>query len=230
MKAVILAAGLSSRLYPLTLKQPKCLLDVGGLSIIERQIENIQKIGINDIIVVVGYKKDIIKKNLGDKVKFRDYEDYDKTNNLHTLWSIESDIRGEFMCFFSDVLFDPGLILEAKESTQDFCMIIDTNQVLEGTMRVNINDGTITDIGGHLDTNNASGNFIGIAKFSKMGSKKLFNKIEKMHHGHKNDYYTIAINELAKEGEKISYIKTNDRIWIEIDTKQDYKKAKELFR
>ena len=85
MKAIILAAGLSSRLYPLTLKRPKCLLDVGGVSIIERQIENIQKIGINDIIVVVGYKKDIIKKTLGDKVKFRDYEDYDKTNNLHTL-------------------------------------------------------------------------------------------------------------------------------------------------
>ena len=226
---MILAAGISSRLYPLTLDKPKCLLKVGEKNIIERQIEAIRKIGITDILIVVGYLQDVISQKLGGELRYREYKDYAKTNNLHTLWSVRSDLNDDFICFFSDVLFDTELIAEAKVANDDFCMIIDTNRVLEGTMRVNIVNGELRGIGNQIHAAEASGNFIGIAKFSKEGSKKLFGQMEKMLTNHKNDYYTIAINELAKQGLQIGYIEAGDRMWVEIDTKEDYKEAKRLF-
>ena len=55
MKAIIIAAGISSRLMPITDDKPKCLLEVGGKTIIQRQLEVLKQCGIDDIVVVRGY-------------------------------------------------------------------------------------------------------------------------------------------------------------------------------
>ncbi|MBC8489391.1 MAG: phosphocholine cytidylyltransferase family protein [Bacteroidetes bacterium] len=229
MKAIILAAGRSSRLYPITLEKPKCLLEVGGRRIIDRQIAAIREIGIKDILIVVGYKGDVIKDDLGNSVRYREYHDYNKTNNLHTLWSVKDELQSDFLCFFSDVLFDSELIKKAKDSIQDFCMIIDTSRVLEGTMRVTIKDGKLTAIGSQVSISNASGNFIGIAKFTKAGANKLVKQMEKMISGYHDDYYTMAIDILAKKGTEIGYVDVGNGNWIEVDTKEDFERANQLF-
>ena len=229
MKAIILAAGRSSRLYPITLEKPKCLLEVGGRRIIDRQIAAIRKIGIMDILMVVGYKGDVIKREVGNTVRYREYKDYEKTNNLHTLWSVKDELQCGFLCLFSDVLFDAEIIKRAKNSLQDFCMIIDTSRVLEGTMRVTIKDEKLTDIGSQVSISNASGNFIGIAKFSKAGAKTLVRQMEQMFSECHDDYYTMAIDILAKEGTGIGYVDVEDGKWIEVDTKEDLELANQLF-
>ena len=64
MKAIILAAGLGTRLRPLTDEVPKCMISVNGIRIIDKQINNLHKHGITDIIIVGGYKADVLKKHL----------------------------------------------------------------------------------------------------------------------------------------------------------------------
>lgn len=229
MKAIILAAGKSSRLYPITIDRPKCLLEIGGERIINRQINALRNNGINDIIVVVGYQHNVIRGELGDTVKYSYFSDYEQTNNLHTLWSVRDLLDESFVCLFSDVVFEVELIQMAKESPKDICLLVDTGRVLEGTMRVLIQNGKLTGIGGHLSVEEGSGNFIGIAKFSKRGSALLIDQMKKIISGHKADYYTIAIDKLAKEGKDIGYIDVKDRIWTEIDTKEDLKAARRMF-
>lgn len=114
MKAIILAAGKSSRLYPITLERPKCLLEVGKQSIIERQIDMLNKQGIDDILVVVGYKKEVIRDAVGDKVRYAEYNDYEKTNNLFTLWSIKDELDDDFILLFSDVIIEENILLVHK--------------------------------------------------------------------------------------------------------------------
>ena len=229
MKAIILAAGRSSRLYPITLERPKCLLEIGGKIIIDRQIDAIREIGIHDVLVVVGYKGNLILDELGDRVRYREYNDYNKTNNLHTLWNVKDELNEDFICLFSDVLFDPIILKKAKESLEDFCMMIDTSQVLTDTMRVKLEYEKLTSIGSHISVDEGSGNFIGIAKFSKIGARKLYNQMEKLILDHKNDYYTIAIDTLAKEGAQIGYIDVKGKKWAEIDTKADLDNANEYY-
>ena len=228
MKAIILAAGRSSRLYPLTLEKPKCLLKIGGKTILNKQIHAIRKIGIDDILVVVGYKGHLIKKELGNAVRYSEYNDFNKTNNFHTLWSVRHELNDSFICLFSDVLFDTDIIKRASNSTEGFCLMIDTGRVLEGTMRIKIEDQKITAIGSHVTVKEGDGNFIGIAKFSKNAAKLLLTQMQMMRHGHETDYYTIAIDALAKKGVNIGYIDVKTLNWIEIDTKTDLDKAKKV--
>ena len=71
MKALILAAGVSRRLYPQTYNTPKCLLEVGGKPIINYQLEALSELGINDITIIVGYHREMlvesVEKNFTEK-------------------------------------------------------------------------------------------------------------------------------------------------------------------
>ena len=91
-------------------------------------------------------------------------------------------------------------------------------------MRVIINSASIKEIGNQIDLDNASGNFIGVAKFSKSGATILKNHIEKLVKNGKSvdDYYTTALNKISEENIKINYIDTNKSPWVEIDFEEDY--------
>ena len=60
MKSVILAAGVSRRLYPLTYEMPKCLMKVGDKAILDRQLKTLQSSNISEVIIVVGYYRELI--------------------------------------------------------------------------------------------------------------------------------------------------------------------------
>jgi|TARA_B100001964_G_C14241044_1_gene605047 choline kinase len=229
MKAIILAAGVSSRLYPLTLKNPKCLLELEpGKTIIEHQIDVLQRCGIKNILVVTGYLKDHIKNYLKDKVRYRDFDDFAKYNNMHTLYSIKDELNDDVVILFSDVVFGEKVLRKCAESNEDFSLLVHNKKVLSDTMRVKIKDGSIVDIGGHILPEQGDGNFIGVGKFSKKGAELLIEKMERMIDDpkHDNDYYTIPLVEVAKE-HKVSFEFVEDEPWIEIDFLEHYNKAKD---
>ena len=91
MIAVILAAGMSRRLRPLTDTMPKCLLKIGNKSLLQRSVDALISCGINEFVVVTGYRSrmitDFLKDNYPDKIfHFVDNADYDTTNNIYSLW------------------------------------------------------------------------------------------------------------------------------------------------
>jgi|SRR3989338_483946 len=227
IKAVILAAGTGSRLYPLTAGTPKCMVKVGGRPLIDWQLQSIEKIGIKDILVVVGYRKEVIQKHLGNRVRYREYADYAKTNNLHTLWHVKDELNTDFICFFSDLIYETSVLEDLKNAVGDFNLVVDTGRVLEGTMRVKINRGRLIAIGDQVPKDQGSGNFIGISKFSQKGARLLVEQMSKMICGHQKDYYTVALNVLLNEGAAISYIDIKNRLWAEIDTMADLQKAEQ---
>ena len=94
MKALILAAGLGSRLRPLTDEVPKCMVKVNGVSIIDKQIQNLKENGVNELFVVTGYKGDILEKHIIEKynaldIKILHNDVYDRTNNMYSLKTYE---------------------------------------------------------------------------------------------------------------------------------------------
>ena len=103
MKAIILAAGKGSRLYPITLNKPKGLLEIGDETILDRLIRQFRGVGIKDIVIVVGYQKEKIIKHFKGSVRFLQYSNYDKTNNLHTLWSVRDELNDDVIITFSSV-------------------------------------------------------------------------------------------------------------------------------
>lgn len=228
MKAIILAAGRSTRMYPITLEKPKCLLEIApGKTIIEHQVDMLNKCGIKDIIVIVGYLKEKIRKVLKDSVKYKYFKDFAKYNNLHTLHSIKDELNDDFVVMYSDVVFGKKLLEKCVKSKEDFCLLVHNKDVLKDTARVRIKNGSVIDIGNHIPVEEGDGNFIGIAKFSKKGAKILVEEMEKMVRNtvHNNSYYIIAVIEIAKKM-KVAYEYANNEPWIEIDFLEYYERAK----
>ncbi len=228
MKAIILAAGKSTRLHPLTLEKPKCLLELEeGVAIIDHQINTLRETGLEEIIVITGHNSDKIHSHLGDSVEYRFFPDFEKYNNMHTIYSIREDLNSDVVILYSDVLFSRDLLRMCVESREDFCLLVHNKEVLKDTARVIIKEGSIVDIGNHISVKEGNGNFIGIAKFSNLGIKKILNEIEKRAHNdrYNSDYYIMPLIDLAKTN-KIGYELVNDLPWIEIDFLKDYEKAK----
>jgi len=221
MKAIILAAGRGTRLYPITLNKPKGLLEIGDETILDRLIHQFKESGVSDILIVVGYQKESLINHFGDSVRYSYYEDFSKTNNLHTLWSVRDELNDDVIITFADLVVHQSIIDKLVKSNNDITMAIDTSQVLDGTMRVAINNTNIKNIT-TTTVDEADGNFIGISKISQPGCALLLDEMSKIVDGHYEDYYTIAIDQLARRGVTVGYCDVKKYIWREIDTKEEY--------
>ena len=109
MKAVILAAGIGSRLRPLTNDIPKCMVEVNGVKIIEKQIKNLLKNNIKNILVIIGYKQEKIRKYLQENFSFVyiiENEKYLETNNMYSMSLAKEFVNNESFIFMNaDVFF-----------------------------------------------------------------------------------------------------------------------------
>ena len=221
MKAVILAAGMGSRIRRLSKIKHKCLIKIGKKTLITRLVDTLREFDIKDILIITGYKSSQIKKEIKKKAKYLYFPHFRYTNNLQTLLYAKKLINGPFICSFSDVYFDQQIIKNLLKNKNDFCLGIDTGKVLKNTMRIIKMDNKITQIGSHIEVSKGNGNFIGIAKFSKNGANKLKKALNHFKENNE-DYYTIALEKLIKEKNKISFFDCKSLNWGEIDVYKDY--------
>jgi len=111
MKAIIMAAGRATRLLPLTKEIPQCLLKIGKKTILEIQIDNLRKVGIDDIIVITGYfseKVESLCKKIKTKTLFNPF--YDISGTALTLWVAREELKEGFVFLYSDILFDESIV------------------------------------------------------------------------------------------------------------------------
>lgn len=113
---MILAAGMATRLRPLTDSCPKCLLEVKGETLLQRTVDAMRGAGINEITVVTGYLQemitDFLKRNYPDMVfHFIENVVYSSTNNIYSLWLTREQVDGrDFLLMDSDIYCDPALV------------------------------------------------------------------------------------------------------------------------
>ena len=111
-----MAAGMAKRLRPLTDNSPKCLLRVGERSLLQRTVDALIAGGIDELVVVTGYLRnlieDFLKANYPQlKISFIDNPDYATTNNIYSLWLAIEIVGGkDFILLDSDILFDPEIV------------------------------------------------------------------------------------------------------------------------
>lgn len=116
MQAVILAAGRGNRLRPITDKIPKSLVEINGIPFIINDLEALAKYKeIKEVIIVVGYKKELIKERIGNeykglKIKYVENDDWDKTNNIYSLWLARDLIKEDFILMEGDIFFEHDIL------------------------------------------------------------------------------------------------------------------------
>ena len=122
MKAIILAAGEGKRLMPYTSGIPKCMVNVGGRPLIEYQIDVLKRSGINDIIIVKGHQGNKIKIN-GTKTFTN--KRYYETNMVTSLFCAESELNGEVIISYGDIVYSDSILKKLIISKHDISVVVD---------------------------------------------------------------------------------------------------------
>ena len=245
-KAIIIAAGPGSRLNSITNGKPKCLLKIGGKTIMERLLETLRLCGITDISVIRGYQG---KKINFPGLKYYENINYQNNNILNSLFYAEPAMTGEFIVSYSDILFDKSVVEKLLKNKNNISLVVDTDwqEYYQGkTMHpiteaenVIIQDGKIFKIGKHLTADESHGEFIGLAKFNEEGGeffKREFQRAKNKHLGKpfqkanifEKAYLTDMFQELIDRGFEVQSVMIQKN-WWEIDTEQDLRKVKKIF-
>lgn len=236
MIALILAAGMASRLRPLTDNCPKCLLTVGTRCLLQRTIDNIKAAGINELVVVAGYRGNMIRtfvnENYADmKVTFINNEDYQTTNNIYSLWLARHEVAGrDFLLLDSDILFD-GAIIRRLLNTDGTCLAVNRHQLGEEEIKVITDEeNNVVEISKVCSIEHAIGESVGIEKMLAPYSAALFNELEVMIEKEKlvDIFYERAFERLIPQGHTFKVVDTTDIFSIELDTVEDFNQAKRL--
>jgi choline kinase len=235
MKTVILAAGIGSRLKPLTDNSPKCLLRIGEKSILEMAIENIQSTTDSGIIIVTGYLENKIRDFVGNRfpqsdIRFIHNTLYAETNNIYSLWLAMDAVRGEDMLMMdSDIVFDKRIIALLLNSGFNSCLALKRHEVHDEEIKVKADpNGRVTEIGKEVRLSETAGESIGIELFRAEAVTELYNILERKveSEGRVNIFYEAAFQELSENG--IYTVDTTQYYCMEVDTKDDLIAAEEL--
>jgi len=243
-KAIIIAAGLGSRMKGYTEMRPKCLLEFGKMSLLQRQIATYAEVGISNISLIRGYKKECIDL---DGIKYFDNDDYENNNILNSLFYAEEEISGNVVISYSDILFESSIVQRLLESNHDISIVVDIDwrgyYVDRKDHPIDEAENVIFDANndvvkiGKIMTNkdDVHGEFIGMLKLSPRGAKILkqhfhrskelyLNKPFQRSPAFQKAYITDLIQEMVDLGVPVHCV-IIERGWKEIDTIEDYEKA-----
>jgi choline kinase len=238
MKAVILAAGVASRLRPLTNYTPKCLLKVGSKTILELTIENLVANKISDIIIVTGYLEMKIRDFINSRfpelnITFYYNRFYDSTNNIYSLWLARNAFNGDDMLLMdSDIVFDRQIIAKLCQSAYKNCLALKRHDVSDEEIKVRTDHaGRILEISKEVNPAESAGESVGIEIFSREMLPELFRVIDRKVILEKNvgQFYEAAFQELIDNNHKIYTVDITEYFCMEIDTAEDLEIACELY-
>ena len=234
MKAVLLAAGLGTRLRPITNEVPKCMVPVNGMPIIEKQVLNLVENGINEIYVVAGYKSEVLKAFLNDKYSFVhviENDVYDTTNNMFSLYMTMELVKGDdFLLMNSDVFHDANIEAGLINSSEPNMIACEFGRYIEESMKITVDGNRITHISKQITPEDAYATSIDVYKIGVEAGNILFDMcvdiIEKQ--GNRNSWTEVALDQIFAMIEFNPY-KIEGR-WFEIDNHEDLAAAEKLFK
>ncbi len=194
--AIITAAGFEKQLLPLIEDKPKCLLDIKGKTILERQVAAINDCNIKDIALVRGYKKEAITL---PNIKYYDNDRYEETGDLFSFFCAENEMKSRTLFLYGDIVFETAILEKLLKSPADITLVVDLawhDEHKRGGTPTHLKPdlvslknppssggkgryvapdehNQIVKIGQHVSEDKAHGEFIGLAMLSDKGTEAL---------------------------------------------------------
>ncbi len=233
MIGVILAAGMAKRLRPLTDNCPKCLLQVGSKTLLQRTVDAMLSVGVESLVVVTGYKGDMIRSFITKmypsvQVVFLDNKDYANNNNIFSLWMAGQEVRGkDFLLMDSDILCDPAVVA-AVASKEQSSLAVNRHELGEEEMKVVVDeDMNIVEISKTCSPKEALGESVGIEKITADYSEALFRELDVIIKEEKliDVFYEQAFQRLIAKDHSFVVVDTTNYFSYELDTPEDFEQA-----
>lgn len=242
-QALILAAGMGKRLGKYTQNGTKCMVRVHERSLIERALEALEAVGIQQVVIVIGYRGEQLKAFLKDKfpkisIIYVENPIYDKTNNIYSLYLAKEYLASQdTLLLESDLIFEKEIIQELIDSPfPNLAVISHFEPWMDGTVTMLDHEDNIVSVvdKAHFDWDKTSYYFktVNIYKFSKDFSRKYYLPFldAYLKAFGDNEYYEQVLKVLAfLEDSGLKGFKVAENRWYEIDDPQDLAVAETIF-
>ncbi len=243
MQAIILAAGMGSRLGKYTRCNTKCMLKIHGRTLIELALDKLNNVGIRKVVMVVGYKREKLQKFIGNNYKNIDIEYvvnpvYDKTNNIYSLFlAKEYLLKDDTLLLESDLIFEEKILKDLLENERNSLSVVDKYESwMDGTVVKLDNQDRIVSFIPKKDINfNELDQYyktVNIHKFSKKFSQNTYVPFLEAYSKAlgNNEYYEQVLRVIVKlENQELRAMRLNGEKWYEIDDAQDKDNAETIF-
>ena len=224
MKALLLAAGIGTRISRYLSGNPKCTVNIGDTKLIQYTVNLLKSKGINEIGIVTGYRANVIKETLKDQdIKYFYNPFFDVTNSIASTWFAKEFLKNDDIIIMNaDVYIEESVLDRILSTEKSPVMFADSSRKEEGDYKFKYENGLLQKYGKDLTGDDITGEYIGIGKFSKDFLKEfvlyLETKIENQQHSvwWENIVYDM-INERNVYIEDI-----NGLFWAEVDYIEDY--------
>lgn len=233
MQAIIMAAGKGSRLGELTKGYPKSFVEINGKKLIEINMAMLRDIGVEKMIIVTGYREDAfveLTKGMDDVVlKYNPF--YSLVNVLGSFYMGMDELNDDFIFLHADTLCDKSIFEELIKLKADVNLPVDYKQCDDEAMKIRSEKGKLVEITKQMPVEAAEGEFIGVASFRKEVLDVLKQKVkEVLADGDFASYFEGAIQRMIDETDcDIRPFDICNAPWAEIDFREDYDRAVELF-
>lgn len=236
MRCIILSAGQGRRLLPLTAEVPKCVLQIGGQSIVERQINQLMKCGIDQVTVVVGFGADkvehVVRSHFRPDHATTLYNPFfSVSDNLASCWLARHLMTEDFILLNGDTLFEPAVLQSLLDTPpKPITLVIDRKPAYDDDdMKVMVEGRKVLRIGKTLSPEQSHGESIGMTLFRGSGPGLFSDAIERA--ARKSDalrwWYLSVINEMAQTG-LVWTCPIEGLRWAEVDCLADLESARKL--
>lgn len=252
MKVIILAAGQGTRLRPLTDDRPKCMVEVNGKSMIERQLDVMRGCGIKDedITIVAGYRSDVlIKKFLNTDIRVIKNEQFETTNMVCSLMCAGNQMKAEedIIVSYGDIIYDETVFRKILSAQDTMSVIVDDgwyeywserceNPLDDAETLMYDDDHYLTEIGQKTtELDKVQSQYIGLMRFRGDGWKAVLQlsaeaerrsaqgeALWRTDRTYAKMYMTDLLQGLIDEGQKLRAVHIH-RGWFEIDDCDDLK-------
>jgi choline kinase len=234
MIGVVLVAGVSRRLYPMTKNRPKCLLEVGSQTIFDHQMSSLQAVGVREVCLITGYRREQILEHAAARhpqLRIRNVVNHHffENNTAASLWIAGPEFLDRDMVLLNgDVLFDPRVLERVVQGGHAANLAVEAKPCGDEEVKVVVDaDERVRRIGKLLTPAECRGEYIGVAGFSAPFSTHLFESLDRLMHTEEGEqaYYERAMDELL-DTQDVAAIDITGLPCVEIDFPSDYENAR----
>lgn len=235
MDALIMAAGRGSRLGAHTDDRPKSLVDLGGISPLELQLDVLAARGVERVVLVTGYRREMVEAVATARLDGRVRVDpvwnpfWSVTNVIGSAWMARERLTGPFVYLHADTVFEPTILDDLLAAPGDAALPVDFRACEPEQMKAEVADDRVTHLSKELPPERTAGEFIGIGVFGEGALPLVRGGLDAvLATGTLTAYFEAALNHAIEAGLDVRAVPTRGRAWTEIDFEADLELARSI--
>ncbi len=223
MRAIIMAAGVGSRLRGINGERPKCLIRAGDETLLGRMIGQLRHRGVHDISVITGFRAALVEKELPPWVRHIHNPFYSVTNSIASLWLARELLTDDTLLMNADLCFEPEVLDIALAQAHLIAMLSDRRRIESADFRFRTRGDCIVEAGKHISDQETDCEYVGIVRLDRSFIGVFRKRLEEMiKRGCFSDWWEAVLYSFLGGDVDIKCVDVSGAFWTEVDHAGDY--------